>query len=218
MVPGSGAIPAGGTQKPLLVYPVIPLRDLDLANASTYLARFNLSMRKANHSTLVAQMDKWRYEGMDGQDFVDSIIRPGDRPVKTRADYIKLLCDGSPILVEIFRQIKDYVLAKDEKILITEQVPLNAWHWELAIQLLHIPIATMHSNLDQAGRQKLVDDFNKPPSAKGSLMMLTIMFDVGGQAINLQRNCHRAFVAHSGLSLAKLLQAIGRIIRVRVCA
>lgn len=46
-------------------------------------------------------------------------------------------------------------------------------------------------------------------------MVLTIMYDVGGQATNLHKNCHRVFVATPGLSLAKVMQAIGRVIRIR---
>lgn len=205
-------LPGGGIpisiRSERIVYPIVPLRDLDIANASTVLARFNLIMRQADKSTLVAQTDHWRSEGIDGEDLVDFVRRKGDRTVETRADYLKMLCESSPILVAIFRTIRQHVL-KGEKLLVLEQVPLIAWFWELCCKLLHIKTATMHADLDQSGRARLMDDFN----ASGGLRILILMYDVGGQAINLQRSCHRAFIAHPGISHARVEQAKGRIIR-----
>ncbi|KAK3629058.1 hypothetical protein LTR56_018294 [Elasticomyces elasticus] len=203
--------PGGEISKgPQIVYPVVPLRDLDIANTSTLLARFNLLMRKAKSSTLVQQMEQWRAEGMDAVDFIKFVRRLGDRPIKTRKDAVKFLSDGSPMLIEVFRQYRDQVLLKGEKLLMVENVPLSAWWEEIACRLLLIPIATMHSGLDQSSRTKLAKQFNAP----GGLMVLTIMHDVGGQSINLQEQCHRVLVLHPGISMAKLLQSIGRVIRV----
>lgn len=67
-------------------------------------------MHKAKRSTLVAQTDLWRTKTIDGEDLVDFVRRDGDRQVNTRADYIKLLCDGSPALRAICREIHDHVL------------------------------------------------------------------------------------------------------------
>lgn len=198
-------------EKDRVVYPTVPLRDLDIANASTWLARFNLYMRKANRSTLVEEMDGWRTRGFNGEDFVDWIRRPGDPIVRTRGDYIRYLCEGSPILRAIFAEIHKHVLSGD-KILITENVPLIAWHWEIAIQLLMIGVSVLHSALNQNSRHRIASDFN---ATESPLRVLIIMYNVGGQGINLHHACHRVFVATGAVNLAKQLQAIGRVIRVR---
>lgn len=67
----------------------------------------------------------------------------------------------------------------------------------------------MHAGLDQHSRIKLMDSFNR----KGGLMILIIMYDVGGQVINLHKHCHRVFIATQGISLAKVFQAIGRMVK-----
>lgn len=69
-----------------------------------------LAYEKGETSTMVAQMDIGRHQGRDGEDSVDHTLRPGDHHVKTRADCNKLLCDSSPILVAIMREIRDHVL------------------------------------------------------------------------------------------------------------
>lgn len=215
---GNVQIPTAGGGVPVrsntanLVYPVVPLRDLDIANASTLLARFNLIMRRADKSTLAAQTDHWRSEGLDGEDFVDYVRRKGDPIIDTRAQYLKMLSDSSPILQAMFDKIRSAVL-RGEKLLVLEQVPLIAWFWELAVKLVHIECATMHAALDQAGRAKLVEDFTSPHGPR----VLILMFDVGGQAINLQKFCRLVFLAHPGLNYAKVEQAKGRIIRVSKC-
>ncbi|KAK3111572.1 Kinetochore protein Spc24 [Teratosphaeriaceae sp. CCFEE 6253] len=197
-------------QRNAFVYPVVPLRDLDIANASTTAARFNRTLTKAKRSTLVRQMQQWRMEGIDGIRFVKAVRHAADRALDTRADYVKLLAESSPMLVEILREYDLRVLTNGEKMLLIENVPLIAWFWEIACRLLLIPIATMHADLNQRSRTELADLFNAP----GGLMMLTIMHDVGGQSINLQNQCHTVLVLHPGISMAKLLQSIGRVIRV----
>ena len=121
---------------------------------------------------------------MDAVDF-NCTHRPGDRALETRGDYVKLLCDNSPPFKAICRLIRDYVLC-GEALLLIDQVPLNAWHYEIAIKLLLVPVATMHAGLDQSARTQLMDDFNN-----GRLDILIIMYEVGVQAINLQKRCHR---------------------------
>jgi hypothetical protein len=98
----------------------------------------------------------------------------------------------------------------DDKLLIVENVPLIAWFWEIACQSLLVETTTMHSGLDMRSRSKTVREFNQ----KGGLKILIIMYDVGGQAINLQRQCHHVIVATPAISFAKFLQAVGRVIRV----
>ena len=201
--------PAG---KPTVVYPVVPLRDLDIANAGTMLARFNLIMRQAERSTLVGEMATWRQNGFDGIQLVNFIRRPGDPVPRTRADYIKFLCDGSPILRAIFWEVFTHVLLKEEKLLITENVPLIAWYWEIALQLLLVGAKVLHAGLNQSTRHQLGAAFNKRGSP---LKVLVIMYNVSGQGINLHHACSRVFVATPAINLARQLQAISRAIRVR---
>jgi ERCC4-related helicase len=182
---------------------------MDLNNASTLLARFNEILKELEIGTLVPQMDHWREQGLDAITFAKHTLREGDPIMQTRKDYVKLFCAASPIFVTICQWILQHIW-DEEKLLVIEQVPLIAWYWELACHLLLAETTTMHSGLDQKSRTQIVEDFN----AKGGLKILIIMYNVGGQGINLQKQCHHVIVATPAISYAKFLQAIGRVIRV----
>lgn len=142
----------------------------------THLARFNTFMRKAKRSTLVHKLGAWRIRGFDAEDFVDFILRPGDTLPKTptRADYIRFLASASPIMTAILKEIRDHVIIGEKtKLLITKNVPVVAWFWQVVISLLQVRDTTIHSGLTQKERSRVSKEFNDSAS---SLSVLIIMY------------------------------------------
>lgn len=179
------------------------MRDVDIANASTHLSRFNTFMRKAKRSTLVHELEAWRTRGFDAEDFVDFILKPGDTLPKapTRADYIRFLASASPIMTGILKEIRDHVITGEKtKLLITKNVPVVAWFWKVVISLLQVRVTTIHSGLMQKERSRVSKEFNNSAS---SLSVFIIMYNVGGQGLNLHEVCWRVIVATPAINLAK---------------
>lgn len=191
-----------------------PLRMLAVAGAASKLARLHQELTDRNHGTLVHDISKYRNAKRDLSWMVDLIRHPTEPKPKTRIDEIAYMVDGSPLARYILGQIRDYVLAdedKPEKLLIAEDTPLVAWFWELLIQWTYVGASVMHSALSNEDRQKLVVAFNDPNS---DLLVLIIMYLVGSQGTNLDGACRRCVVATPGINAPMEVQAWGRIIRV----
>lgn len=182
------------------------LGDLDIASASTLLARFNLIIRRANKSTLAAQTDRWRSEGLDGEDFVDYVCRNGHPVIDTGAENIKILLESSPILPTMFDKIRTAVPCGD-KMLAREHVPPLALLWGLAVKLVHTERATMHAALNRLSMRSS----SKIPqgqhvcglSSSSSMWVGTLIFCKFGCPV---------FLAHSGWNYPEVEQVKGRIV------
>lgn len=172
-------------------------------------------MNELGRSTLVEDLDAFRGSEYGVDWFVQLVWRPGDIPITNRAELIRFLCYGSPKLRYILRQIRDHLLSGEEnknKLLILEDVPVTPWFYELALQELHIPAATLHSGIrDPRERQKLIDEFNDPDSP---LRVLIIMYNISAQGVNLDRAFSRVIVSIAAVNAALEIQGWGRVLRV----
>ncbi|KAF2166007.1 hypothetical protein M409DRAFT_23735 [Zasmidium cellare ATCC 36951] len=214
------------------VPPVSPaLRQMSIAAASNLLSRFErqiVEFTKGN--TNVESIKNWRDSGLDA-DMLLYIANDGDTIRKgkkserpSRAERLSKLTEGSPKLREILIHIRDYVLPKEgekgplrfRKLLITEELPLVAWFWELALNFLHVHTQVLHSELEEHEREFVVDQFNNPP-ADGDLSHLTVLvllYTINASGVNLDWDCNRCIVATAASSAPLEIQAWSRLIRV----
>ncbi|ETS82283.1 hypothetical protein PFICI_07285 [Pestalotiopsis fici W106-1] len=147
----------------------------------------------------------------------DFLLDADEPAPKTALDYLKLAIRGSPTLRYILYDLKEHVLSKRigkkiKKVLITEDVPMLAYYYELVLQLIGINCRVLHSELSPSQRKELIADFNN--GAMDSVQVLIQMYKVGFAGTNLQKNCSRVIVAAQAQSLAVQWQAAHRVIRV----
>ena len=108
-----------------------------------------------------------------------------------------------------------YVLGADSgqqrKLIITEDIPLVAWFWEIVYRYLYIETEVLHSGLNNEARWSLVQSFN---NINSPLKVLILMYNVGAQGVNLDQCCCRVLVATAAINASPEIQAWGRVIRV----
>ena len=193
-------------------------RRLAITAKSTKLARFDQNMQKLGHKTLVKDMEGYRSRGHTASWLVEMTQRAGDATPKTRLEKLLFLAEGSPTLRYILAQIKASGLIRfdptadhhPEKILITEEVPLIAWFWEIALNYLYIHSETLESKLSYKERVEMVKRFNDRESP---LKVLILHYNVSAQGTNLDQSCHRVLVTTAALNASLEIQGWGRVIR-----
>ncbi|KFY24849.1 hypothetical protein V493_04993 [Pseudogymnoascus sp. VKM F-4281 (FW-2241)] len=141
-----------------------------------------------------------------------SIIRlPSDGPLETAADMIRILTFGSPKARYILREVLAWTFpgsqlpAEPRKILITEDLPVNAYFWELLLRGVYIRAEVLHSGLQNSERSQLISEFNDPAS---DLAVLILMYQVSAQGANMDGSCHRVIVATSAVNDNETIQAL----------
>lgn len=125
------------------------MRELIIITGSTQAARFNLICGNLDTDTLVKTLDEHRLHGWTAFDVVKFMCRASNtQPPKTAIGYARYMVHGSPMLrglvYEILKHIKD---KEPGKLLITEDIPLLAWWWDLTLNLLGFKTVTFHSAL-----------------------------------------------------------------------
>ena len=193
-------------------------RRLAIGAKATKLSRFDRHMQKLGYKTIVQDMEGYRTKGHTAEWVVNMVRRKADPVPHTRLQRLQFLADGSPTLRYILHQIKELCLLagqpltkQQSKLLITEDVPLIAWYWELCLNYLYIHTETLHSGLSFAQRVDLVNRFNNPES---SPKVMNLMYTVGSQGTNLDQGSHRVLVSTAALNAPLEIQAWGRVIRV----
>ncbi|KAL8834745.1 MAG: hypothetical protein Q9170_003622 [Blastenia crenularia] len=169
-------------------------RRLAIIAKSTKLARFDYVMQKLGQKTLVEQMEGYRSVGHSAEWVVDMVLKPGDPHLTTRLQKLQFLSEGSPTLRFILSQIQEMGLLDSDmkhakakfppKLLITEDVPLTAWYWEICLRYLYINTETLHSGLTFAERVALVKRFN---DKKDPLKVLVLMYSAWGRIIRVSQ-------------------------------
>ena len=202
--------------KDQIVYPVAEMRELLITTMSTKLRMFHEICQGLNTDTLVDTLQQHREHRFDGFRFVQFLCsKLGLATPTTALGYLRFLTEGSPIL----RSIIHYVCEgqrflkprKEGKLLIVEDVPLNAAFLEWSLNLLGVETALFHSGLTQGERFALQEEFNDPNK---SLSVMILMYDVGGVGINLWYDCGHVVLATAAKNEGGEKQAGGRVIRV----
>ena len=73
---------------------------------------------------------------------------------------------------------------KPRKLLITGDVPLNAFFWDSVCNFAYVETEVLNARLTDLERVNLVKRFNDP---KYFLLILIIMYQVSAQGVNLDR-------------------------------
>jgi hypothetical protein len=199
-------------------------------------------MRVAGLDTHVQKIESWRKSSTDPETFLRIAHKKGD-PFRcpqsgkksNHMDVLRGLIWGAPKIRRILKEIYEYVLpsqdelrnhpdtARIKKLLIAEDSPFVAWLLETILNWLGIPAQVLHAKLSEEDRAKVVRDFNTPPKEhnKGakderitSLTVTIILYSVGSQGINLDKDCCRMIVNTPSTNAAVEVQAWGRLIRV----
>lgn len=198
-----------------MLQPLVPLRDLRIANSSLLLARFNASMKDQQSTTYINAITRWRESGISALDFIHATWKPGDLPVVTRVQQLTFLAYGSPVLRFVFRLICKYCFRDPgkghAKLILGEALPVTAWFLEIALQHAYIKVKVMHANLTQSERSELAAEFN---DSKSTLKVLILLADVSIVGLNLHRACSTVFLTSIMRNLAQEIQLWGRAIRV----
>ena len=129
----------------------------------------------------------------------------------TLREMMKFLCYGSPKAREILKDIKNHILGTKEKLMIVEEIPDIACHWELILHTLHIKSEAVHAKLSHKECIEIFRDFNNPGSG---LKVIILTYNFSTQGMNLQGACHRVITATFADNLSSERQAIYRPSRV----
>lgn len=193
------------------------LRQLTIASASLILGRFDRTLRQMGFNTLVDDLNHFRAKNLGTREILALAKREGDAETNTGLEKLRFLTYGSPKLRFILHHIHTYVVpqvAQDQspKLLITEDVPLNAFFFESVLNMIYIETEVMHAALSEAERINLVKRFN---DSNDSLLVLIITYQVSAQGVNLDSCCCRALVTTPAINAPSEIQAWSRLIRVR---
>jgi hypothetical protein len=209
--------------------PVGPaLRRMQIATASTQLAKFaHIVENRMKKNTSVDNIKIWRESGFGADHFL-KVVTSGTPQLPrrlSRIERLKQLVRGSPKLKEIMRYIAKHILPQPQeeqrlqKLLITEDLPLTAWYWEVVLNFLHIPTQTLHSALKDEEREHVVDNFKNAPAKGGDLdhlSVLILMYTINASGVNLDTDCNRVIVSTAASSTPLEVQAWSRVVRVRL--
>lgn len=192
------------------------MRELLIVTASTKMAIFNHLAKAMDRDTLVDTIQGQDDRGWTAFDLVDFICMGTAQPKPTTAiGYMEFLTQGSPMLRALYFHIynggKYMGTEAKKKLLITEDIPLLARFYDLALNLAFVATKCFHSGLSAAGRLDLQKEFNDPESP---LHVMPLAYDVGGYGISLQVACDEVVVATPAKNHGSEIQAYGRPIRV----
>jgi hypothetical protein len=109
---------------------------------------------------------------------------------------------------EVLKHVKE---KRPGKMLITEDIPLLAWWWEMTLNLLGFKTVTFHSALTASERDKTIQRFNDP---KDDLQAMVLPYDVGALGLNCQGDCSKVIVMSCAKNHGTETQAVFRPVRV----
>jgi len=193
---------------------------MTINSTSVILSRFNYILSQAKNkkqplTDTVVHLEQFRASGFTGHHLAYATHFNSDGPLETALDMMKHLTWGSPKARYILDQINTWALELEngriKKILITEDIPICAYFYELLCKALYIRCETMHSGLSDAQRADLNTEFNDVDS---DLVVLIAMYQVNSQGANMDKACRRVIVATSAINAAIEFQAIHRPARV----
>jgi hypothetical protein len=185
--------------------------------ASTHLDRFENMLTYAGRSGLIRDMSILRDKGFNAFDMVPLLRRPGENSkLVTGVDYLSYLCRGSPKLRFILDQISSYVLPQKvggqyNKLLLTEDILLMAFFFELVLNITYVETAVLHSALTDNERVSLIKRFN---NNEDLLRIFIIMYLVNAAGANLDPAYCRVIVVTSTTNYTIESQAYSRVVRV----
>ena len=168
-------------------------------------------MKNAGLNTKVSFMNSMRDKGLCANFLAVMTYERGDNAYKTREDLLGFLTHGSPKLRVLFGAIHETCFVGGSKLLVVEDVPFCAKFYEDCCRAAWIHCEVLHSKLNQAQRQKLLDDFNNSDS---SLNVLIIMIEVASTGLNLQKASHRVLSLIPAKRSGPQMQAENRVLRV----
>lgn len=192
------------------------LRLLIIASSSLILSRFDRTLRKMRLNTLINDMNRYRAKNIGAREMIVVAKRQGDPITNTGMEKLRFLATGSPKLRYILHTIHTYVLPstvdqQPRKLLITEDVPLNAFFYESVCNFCYVNTEVLHAGLSDSDRVNLVKRFNDP---KDDLLILIIMYQVSAQGVNLNPCCCRVIITTPAINAPSEIQAWSRVIRV----
>ena len=102
---------------------------------------------------------------MTAHHIINLVKREGDSDVTTGSEKLKFLTYGAPTMRYILYQIHTYVLphtitVKPRKLLITGDVPLNAFFWDSVCNFAYVETEVLNAGLTDLKRVNLVKRFN----------------------------------------------------------
>lgn len=193
-----------------------PLRQLTIASFSLMLNRLNRTMQQLGMDTLVYSISRFRAQNITGHKIIPLVARRGDPQPITGFEKMKMLTYGSPKIRYLLHQLHTYSLPRDltdrpRKLLVTEDIPMNTYFFEMVCKLMYVEAEVLHANLGDVERVNLVNRFNNP---QDSLTVLIIMYQVSSQGVNLDSCCCQVVMATPALNAPLEIQAWSRVIQV----
>ena len=127
---------------------------------------------------------------------------------------IKAIAFGFPVLRGIFAYIQHHFIGQKEtgKLLLTEDVPLNALFWELALNMLLFPTTSLHAGLNSNARQNLRDESNAINPTNPRVMITS--YHITAFGTNTQKHYSRVLVVTPAVNQGVENQVSARPIRV----
>lgn len=173
-----------------------PLRHLTLASCSLQVSRLDQTCMKINLDTLVHTINQFCALNFTAHEVIPLLLQRRDPPVCTRFEKLCFMVYGSLKLYFMLKEIHKYSLPrgttdKPRKLLITEDIPINALFIKLMCKLAYVQAKVLHAGLQDTERVELVKQFNDP---EDSLLVLVIMYQVSAQGVNLNACCCRVIV------------------------
>jgi hypothetical protein len=189
------------------------MRELVIITGSTQAAKFNLICAELDANTLVNTLDEHRRHGWTAFDVVKFLCKANrQQPPKTVHEYAAFMIKGSPMLRGLVHEVLKHIKEnRPGKILITEDIPLLAWWWDLTLNLLGFKTTTFHSALTASERDKMIQRFNDPSD---DLQAMVLPYDVGALGLNCQGDCSEVKVMSCAKNQGTETQAIFRPVRV----
>jgi hypothetical protein len=196
-----------------VVFGTAEMRELVIITGSTQAAKFNMICAELDANTLVKTLDEHRLHGWTAFDVVKFMCKAMKiQPPKTAYGYAVFMMHGSPMLRGLVHEVLTHIKDKRPgKILVTEDIPLLAWWWDLTLNLLGVKTITFHSALTASERDKMIVRFNDPNDDLG---VMILPYDVGALGMNCQGDCSEVNVMTAAKNQGTETQAIMRPVRV----
>lgn len=144
-----------------MVFGTAEMRELIIITASTQAGKFNMYCAAMDSDTLVKTLDEHRLYAWTAFDVVKFMCRASNTPPPpTVYDYASFMMHGSPMIRGLVYELLIHIREmRPGKVLITEDVPILAWWWDLTLNLLGLKPVTFHSRLSTAERDTMIKNF-----------------------------------------------------------
>lgn len=192
------------------------LRCLTVSPGLAQVSRLRTTCSEVSLRDQVLDFDDWEQRNNDlGVSFYYHVTRQDDDAEDAPGDrrsMIAYMLNGSPkmrwLLTNLWRWKKN-----GEKVIIFVVHPLAQWLIERVCLLIGgFDFLSVTASLEFAAREEVFADFNDPTEHYD---FLVVPMTIGGNSVELQNDCHRAVIFELPESFPTVLNAIGRINRVR---